>query len=352
MNSFVDLERTLADQPARLGVVLSRVDVGRGREELYRDQLPELLTSLAEHARIMSITASNAIEGVVVGPGRAERLVASPDIRFRNRNEKEFAGYRDAIDQLMRADDSERVSIPLILHLHRQILSHVDGRGGYLKTEDNQIIRRDELGGKEVIFEPASHADTEFFLSELVERYRQAQDDRVAHPLVLVGLLILDFLAIHPVADGNGRVARLLTTHELLAQGYSVARYVSVEQRVFETKNAYYAALHESQQGWHDRQHDPWPWIRYLVTVLSECYEIFEERVAQARRQSGSSKQDRVRLHVLEHGSADFSIGDIRRALPGISDPTIRLVLGQLREEGRVQVDGTGRSARWRRTGT
>jgi Fic family protein len=39
------------------------------------------------------------------------------------------------------------------------------------------------------------------------------------HPLVLIGALIVDFLAIHPVADGNGRLARLITTHELLSQG-------------------------------------------------------------------------------------------------------------------------------------
>ena len=74
MNSFIDIERTFAGQPARLGVVLQRVDVGRGREELFRDQLPELLRSLAEHARIASIRASNAIEGVDVDEGRAASL--------------------------------------------------------------------------------------------------------------------------------------------------------------------------------------------------------------------------------------------------------------------------------------
>ena len=64
---------------------------------------------------------------------------------------------------------------------------------------------------------------------------------------------MVDFLAIHPVADGNGRLARLLTTHELLGQDYRVARYVSVEQRNYESKNSYYQALYESQRGWHRR---------------------------------------------------------------------------------------------------
>ena len=68
---------------------------------------------------------------------------------------------------------------------------------------------------------------------------------------MLIAALIIDLLAIHPVADGNGRLARLLTTYELLGAGYGVARYVSVEQRIFEAKNAYYQSLYQSQRGWH-----------------------------------------------------------------------------------------------------
>jgi hypothetical protein len=34
-------------------------------------------------------------------------------------------------------------------------------------------------------------------------------------------------------------------------------------------------------------------------------------------------------------------------ALPGVSDPTIRLAMEQLKSEGRVKPDGRGRSAVW-----
>ncbi len=86
MRSFIDLDRTLGSQPRRLGVVLSRVDTGRGREATYRDQVPELLRSLAETTRIASITASSAIEGVEVDAAtdqatrrRRERTRAIPE---------------------------------------------------------------------------------------------------------------------------------------------------------------------------------------------------------------------------------------------------------------------------------
>src|SRR3970040_264184 len=48
MRSFIDLDRTLGSQPVRLGARLARLDVGRGREALYRDQLPEVLRAPAD----------------------------------------------------------------------------------------------------------------------------------------------------------------------------------------------------------------------------------------------------------------------------------------------------------------
>lgn len=164
--------------------------------------------------------------------------------------------------------------------------------------------------------------------------------------MLLTGLFVLDFLAIHPVADGNGRLARLLTSHLLRRAGYGIARYVSLEQRVFETKEDYYQALLDSQRGWHDAEHDPWPWLGYLVGVIDESYRQFEQRLA-ASPSDGATKQERVRHYVLEQAGPRFRIGDIRRALPRVSDPTIRVVLAELREEGRIAASGGGPTAHW-----
>ena len=343
MKSFIDIEKTFAGQPARVGVLLQRVDVGHGREQLTRNQLPQLLSSLAEDARVASIRASNAIEGVNVDPGRAASLAAGA--RFRNRNEREFAGYRDAIDELMQADP-ERISVPLILHLHRRIFEHVGGRGGSFKTDENRIVSYEE-GRPRVIFEPPSPQETPFLASELVERYLDAQDKEAAHPLVLLAAFVLDLLAIHPVADGNGRLARLVTTRELLQLDYRVARYVSLEQQVFETKNGYYAALFAAQRGWHEAEHTIWDWVEYLISALAATYERFESRVATERGSEGANKQERIRSYILLHAPRRFTIADVRRAVPGTSDQTIRLVLNALRDEGAIQRDGTGRGAGW-----
>jgi Fic family protein len=283
---------------------------------------------------------------VIVEGNRAEQIVEGSR-RFRNRNEREFAGYRDAIDELVRQESPEPLDVPFVLHLHRLLFAHSGGRGGHLKSDQNLIVSY-ESGGWEIVFEPTSPGETEFQLTELLARYEAAKREQIAHPLVLTGAFLVDFLAIHPVADGNGRLARLLTTHELLGQDYRVARYISVEQHIYESKHSYYQALYESQRGWHQAEHTIWPWITYFSAILASAYVDFEQRVAAARAQTGS-KRERVREHILEHAPGEFRRRDVERALPGISDATVRLVLAELREEGKIEAQGAGRGARWRR---
>ncbi len=353
MRSFIDLDKTFGSQPVRLGARLARIDVGRGREGLYRDQLPQLLDALADATRIESITASSAIEGVVVEAGRIRGLVAegAEPRRFRNRNEREFAGYRDAMDEISRATDLEALSVPYLLHLHRLLLGHTDGGGGRIKSEQNLIVSHAH-GHREVLFTPPSPRETEFLLPDLFDRYRQAVADEAAHPILLIGALVLDFLAIHPVADGNGRLARLITTHTLLQQGYSVSRYVSIEQRMLETRDAYYDAVYASQRRWREGEHDVWPWIGYLVDVLVDAYEDFESRVVARRNLAAGSKQDQVKRYILDHAPSVFRFRDVRAALPGIGDPTIKRVLADLRRDGAIELvddQASGRLAAWRR---
>lgn len=325
--------------------MLARIDTGRGQEQLFLDQRPELLRRLSEHARIASITASNAIEGVAVERDRAERIVDGAS-KFRNRSEKEFAGYRDAIDALMRADSYEPLTIPFVLHIHRELFQYAGARGGHLKTDENFIVSS-ESGTREIVFTPPPPERTEFLLNELLERYMELKAEGRTHPLVLIGTLVLDFLAIHPVADGNGRLARLLTTHEMLSQGYGVARYVSLEQRMFESRNTYYDRLYRSQRNWHEGTHDIWPWISYLAQVLAGAYDDFE-RLAAGAREPGS-KQDRVREYILEQAPPEFRRRDIERALPEVSPATIRLVLNELRDRRQIATGGAGPSSRWHR---
>jgi Fic family protein len=142
-------------------------------------------------------------------------------------------------------------------------------------------------------------------------------------------------------------VARLLTGAMLSEHSYTVGRYVSLEQAVAESADTYYQALLDSTHGWHEGTADPWPWLGYFTSVIAGAYAVFADRAAAA--QTPGTKQQRVHEHILRHAPATFRLADIRTAVPGVSDQTIRLVLEQLRSEGKVRADGTGRSATWTR---
>jgi Fic family protein len=350
LRSFADLDALIGRVPARVVTRLSAIDFGRGSEALYRDQMPGLLTGLADRARVQSITASSAIEGVVVADaGRAERIINRRTSALRNRSEQELAGYRDAQDYLFQ-QDWRPLSTGLILHLHRLLFAHTAMPRGAFKTEDNLVVDRSPDGSTTVRFKPVPAAGTPFAVDDLIDRYQRAVAAGEHHPVLLSGLFILDLLVIHPFADGNGRVARVLTSAMLVEHGYTVGRYVSLEQAVAESADAYYQALLESTHGWHDGTADPWPWLGYFTGVIAGAYAVFADRAAAAT--TPGTKQQRVREHILRRAPVTFRLADIRVAVPGVSDQTIRLVLEQLKNEGKVRANGTGRTATWTRTNT
>ncbi len=350
MRSFSDIRAALEAPPLDVVSLLGRIELGRGREGLYRSQAPQVLERLAAQTRFDSITASSAIEDVFVDDDRAVKILRDPDGAgaYRDRSELEFAGYRDASDYLM-TKEPEPLTVPLLLHLHRLLMHHTDDPlAGNLKTSDNLIGERAD-GRVRVIFKTvAAGGQTEWHLNELVTRYEEAIADSGVPDLLAVCALVLDFLAVHPFQDGNGRIARLLTTHELLRGGWGVARYVSLEQRIFESKNTYYTALRMSQAKWHDAGHDIWPWARYLLQVIADAYDDFERKVAAGAELIGQTKHEQARNYILAQAPRTFRLAQVFDALPDISPATIRDAADALRDEGVLQVS-RGRSAVWTR---
>jgi Fic family protein len=349
MRSFSQIEQVIGRVPASVVTSLRLVDIGRGSEALYRDQLPGLLSQLASRTRVESITASSAIEGVVVpDAGRADSIIAGRVTTLRTRSEQELAGYRDAQDYLLQSD-WRPLNVGLLLHLHTLLFAHTAARGGRFKAEDNLVIDRSPNGDITVRFRPVPAADTLYYVAELINRYQAEVSSGEHHPVLLIGLFVLDLLVIHPFEDGNGRVARALTSALLEHAGYTVGRYVSLERAIARAEDAYYQALLDSTGGWHEGRSDPWPWLSYFVGILAEAYQAFGLRAASGR--SGGSKQARVRDYVLNHSPEVFRLPDVRIALPGISDGTIRTVLADLRNDGLILSEGVGRGATWRRAG-
>jgi Fic family protein len=322
----------LASVPADVARALADADVGRGLEGLHVAQLPGLLEQLALRARVQSVKASSALEGVVVADDlRADRIIAGAASRLRGRSEQELAGYREALDYVWQ-DDWRPLNVGLVLHLHRLLYSHTATPGGAFKSEDNLVVDRSPDGRQTVRFHPVSARLTPGATEELVAGTTTSGAWTGTTRCSSSDWPCWTCSSSTPFEDGNGRVARVLTNALLAEVGYGVARYVSLEQLIAESADDYYATLLASTHGWHQSAHDPWPWLRYVVGLLGRgvC------AVRPARRLSGHWWWQAGTGQALRAGPGPqrFRIADVRLALPGISDGTIRNALDDLRDEG------------------
>jgi Fic family protein len=172
--------------------------------------------------------------------------------------------------------------------------------------------------------------------------YADAIRDRMLPPLVAIAAFNLDFLCIHPFRDGNGRVSRLLLLLQLQRAGYEVGRYVSIERLIENSKDRYYETLFSCSQDWHEGNHNPWPFIDYLLYTERSAYQEFERRWGETAEPKGA-KTARIEEAIKAAGPS-FTLVQIERACPGISREMIRKVL---RETPSVKAIGRGPGAAW-----
>ncbi len=321
----------------------------RGKEELFKRQTPQVLETLRQVAIIQSTESSNRIEGVTAPRRRIEALVAQKTTP-KSRSEQEIAGYRDVL-QTIHANHAHMEPTPnLVLQLHRDLYRFVPAEGGRWKTADNEITETRPDGTRVVRFNPVPAWQTAEAMEALHAGLRDAWKRDEIEKLVIVAAYVLDFLCVHPFLDGNGRMARLLSLLLLYRAGFEVGRYVSLERVIEESRETYYDALYASSQGWHEGRHDLLPWLEYFLGVLLAAYREFESRAGELVAPRGAKTQ--LVLEAVRRLPGEFRLRDLEERSPGVTRDMIRVVLNRLREEGRIECEGRGRGAVWRKVGT
>ena len=323
----------------------------RGKQELYTRQSPQRLKALREHALIESAVSSNRIEGVSVDPSRVRDVLVSPRPLFRDRDEEEVRGYRDALAWIHQDANDIPVSDAIIQRLHGMTRGEIWDAGKY-KEKDGDIIERYPDGSERVRFRTVPAADTSKAMKQLVCDWQACLDERWVPPLIALAAFNLDFLCIHPFRDGNGRVSRLLWLLQTYQLGYEVGRYISLERLVEQNKDRYYETLEQSSQGWHEGKHDPWPYINYVLSILKNAYREFAERVGEVKAPRGA-KRDQVLMGMnkLIVRPGGFTISELELTCPGVSRDMVRRVLREQQLAGAVECQGRGTGARWVREG-
>jgi len=316
----------------------------KGKQDLYQRQAPEMLETLRQVAMIQSTESSSRIEGVVVAPDRLKQIMAQK-VKPRDRSEQEIAGYRDALAFIHTNAHRLNFTPNLVRRLHKQLYQFTNEAGGQWKNRENAILEIRPNGSTVVRFQPVSSLAVPESMNRLCQFFRQLRDRNEIEPLLLITSCILDFECIHPFMDGNGRIGRLLSLLLLYQAGYEVGRYISLERIIEDSKETYYDSLYQSSQGWHQGEHDLRPWWEYFLGTLIAAYKEFEERTVMITSTRGI-KSEMVR-QAIERLPAEFTIGDLEEICPNVSRDMIRVVLNNLRAEGRVRCRGKGRFARW-----
>ena len=203
-----------------------------------------------------------------------EHLLAGLETRsFRSRDEEEVAGYAEVMEAIFESWEAIPLTENHIKQLHQMLLRHsskdVRHRGGY-KTLPNHVEAfgpdGDSLG---VLFQTTPPFETPWRMQELVAWTRQALEDRVWHPLLVISVFVVCFLAIHPFQDGNGRLSRVLTTLLLLRAGYAYVPYSSLESVIEAGKDGYYLALRRTQARLPTEVPDWEPWAVFFPARLA-----------------------------------------------------------------------------------
>lgn len=322
-----------------LGLV-SGIHEYRGRQELYLTQKPAVLDKLVEVAKVQSTESSNAIEGIFTSNTRLNQLMQSKTTP-KNRDEEEIAGYRFVLDMIHESYEYIPISSNYILQLHQNLYRFTNRSiGGHFKNSDNHIVARDENGIEHVIFEPLSPLETPIAIDRICEEFNRVSATEEVDTLLLIPIFIHDFLCVHPFNDGNGRMSRLLTTLLLYRAGYVVGRYVSLEKKIADLKDLYYDSLNMSQNGWHEGEDDPTPFIKYILKTIIAAYKDFEERIEIIDIKEPAIEQVRAAVYKK---IGKFTKSEIMEMCPKLGRASVENSLTALVNEEVLERRGRGR---------
>ena len=140
--------------------IVSMIHEYKGKQTLYIEANPDILTSLLKIAKIQSTEYSNKIEGIRTTDKRINELI-NDKVKPKNRNEEEIAGYRDVLELIHENYENMDIKPNIILQMHKYLYKYSSKSiGGKFKDAENAIEEIDENGNRKIRFKPVSAFET------------------------------------------------------------------------------------------------------------------------------------------------------------------------------------------------
>lgn len=245
---------------------------------------PDNLDEAALHNIAQSVNASSEIEGEEIPAGKLDLALAAATKPSARRIDEELEQRMLAVSSIIRTllwtlvePPREFLSFDFVCEVHRRMFESTNPHdAGRIKT------KRVAIEGGLYAIKTLPPEKTATFLRELCERMNHRLAAADTSRFLTIAEFILDFLAIHPFHDGNGRAARLLSTYLLERSGYHFARFYPLDNVVLENRDAYYEALFRAQQRWYQADEDLTPWIEFYTDMVFNQYIRALQRVKDA----------------------------------------------------------------------
>ncbi|RYF98788.1 MAG: Fic family protein [Chitinophagaceae bacterium] len=339
---------SLLISPGILATV-AEIEEFRGTWRALGQLAAERLNLLKKVATIESIGSSTRIEGSKLTDSEVEKLLSILSTHSSSsRDEQEVIGYSEVMDLIFQNYDLITISENYIKQLHGQLLKHSDKdswhKGEYKKSA-NHVEAFDASGNSlGIVFETSSPFETPLRMQQLVDWANQTLSEKSLHPLLVAAIFIVEFLAIHPFQDGNGRLSRVLTTFILLRSGYAYIPYSSLEAIIEANKDRYYLALRQTQSTLSHTDPDWQPWISFFLQSLKKQKDRLQVKMDREKMLAANLPELALQITELVKSTGRITIKELVSLTKGNRN-TIKKHLELLVNNNHIVKNGEGKGS-------
>ncbi|MBA3747940.1 MAG: Fic family protein [Solirubrobacterales bacterium] len=224
------------------------------------------LGELRRQVRASTMEGSISIEGFHVPAGEGPGIVAGTAVPDAGHTDRlALASYARAMDHVgtMAIDPHFRWLDRVVLDLHFDAcVFQRDRSPGLWRT--GPIYVTSPSGGPPAYTGPDAE-NVPALMGEVVDWLQDG--DRGAHIVVRAAMAHLHVVSVHPFADGNGRISRIVQSLVLARAGLLAPEFSSIEEYLGRNAGAYYRVLQQVQGGSYQPHRDATPWVRFCIAA-------------------------------------------------------------------------------------
>jgi Fic family protein len=314
--------------------------------------LPYYEKAFQTDAMVRSVHHGTHIEGNELDMDQAEKVIMGQQIIARPRDIQEVINYRKVVEFIDELGDKEgyRIDEEFVKKLHGMTVAKllpIEKCGVYRET---QVVIKNSLTG-EVTFTPPPAIAVPVQIAALIDFINKIKPDEI-HPVLKGAVIHYELVRIHPFVDGNGRVARSLSTFILFREGYDIRKFFSIEEYFDNDAVSYYDSLQSVGRN----NGDLTVWLEYftqgLAIELTKIKEKIEKISVDSKlkeRLGGSpillsNRQLKIIEYIQETGYLQNQA--FRTLFPMVSEDTVLNELKGLMKSGIIRKSGSTKGAK------